>query len=254
HVKNRRGSAVITIALADAHPNLNLIPGNRLCQACRRNCFELKKRPTFQAPPPPLASDAPSEHDDPEVALESVNEALAAVGESPLQRKRGRTSRETYAQKKVRKLKITAERRIYTSLGVQQKPTSQPNQDEDFVLSDYVSLMQDVKNKFDLEKNREKKLQLLTLAPPSWSREKIMNFFVASERQALQAVKVRSESGILGTVPKRRGRPVSEEVKASIMEFYQDDAVSYCLPGKKDVLRGRQKRLLLLNLKEMHEE
>lgn len=118
HVKNRRGSAVITIALADAHPNLNLIPGNRLCQACRRNCFELKKRPTFQAPPPPLARDAPSEQDDPDVALESVNEALAAVGESPLQRKRGRTSRETYAQKKVRKLKISAERRIYTSLGI----------------------------------------------------------------------------------------------------------------------------------------
>ncbi|CAN8008965.1 unnamed protein product [Ixodes pacificus] len=114
--------------------------------------------------------------------------------------------------------------------------------------------MQDVKNKFDPEKNREKKLQLLTWAPFSWSREKIMNFFGASERQARQAVKVRSESGILGTVPKRRGRSVSEEVKASIMEFYQDDAVSYCLPGKKDVLRGRQKRLLLLSLKEMHEE
>ncbi|KAM7281442.1 hypothetical protein ISCGN_006394 [Ixodes scapularis] len=93
-----------------------------------------------------------------------------------------------------------------------------------------------------MEKNREKKLQLLALAPPSWSREKIINFFGALERQARQAVKVRSESGILSTVPKRRGRPVSEEVKAPIMEIYQDDAVSYCLPGKKDVLRGRQKR------------
>lgn len=38
------------------------------------------------------------------------------------------------------------------------------------------------------------------------------------------------------------------------MTFYKDDAVSYCLPGKKDVLRGNQKRLLLLNVKEMHEE
>lgn len=36
--------------------------------------------------------------------------------------------------------------------------------------------------------------------------------------------------------------------------FYEDELISTCLPGKNDVLRGKQKRLLLMNLKEAYGE
>lgn len=252
HRKNYRGTNNITLALADAHPDFNLIPGSRLCQACWRHCFNSKKSGIGGAPH--QARDAQCEQDDVVVAFEACNEALVAIGESPLQRKRGRKDRETYAQKKVRKLKANAEKRIFKSLGLHHKSILQRDQREGFVLSDYLKLMQDVKEKFGREESRETRIQLLTLAPSSWSRQKTMDFFGASERQVRQALNMRTEGGVLGTPPKRRGRPLSEGVKASIINFYEDDAVSYCLPGKKDVLKGRQKRLLLLNLKEMHEE
>lgn len=94
-------------------------------------------------------------------------------------------------------------------------------------------------------------MQYLTLAPKSWSREKIMEFFGASERQVREAMKVKAHSGILGKRERRSGRPVNE-VKPTVRAFFEDDSVSYCLPGKKDTLKARQKCLLLMNLKEMH--
>ncbi|KAH9373085.1 hypothetical protein HPB48_018498 [Haemaphysalis longicornis] len=115
-------------------------------------------------------------------------------------------------------------------------------------------LMNEVKRKFNDENNREKRIQFLTLAPHSWSGEKILTFFGASEREVREAVKVKADESILGTRPKRQGRVMSEATKSSIIQFFEDDSISYCRPGRKDVLNGRQKRLLLINLKEMHHE
>lgn len=58
------------------------------------------------------------------------------------------------------------------------------------------------------------------------------------------------------------GRPLTHEIKSKVLEFYQSDDVSVNLPGKKDfvsVKRGEgqrehvQKRLILCNLKELHQ-
>ncbi|KAH9365235.1 hypothetical protein HPB48_003818 [Haemaphysalis longicornis] len=114
--------------------------------------------------------------------------------------------------------------------------------------------MNEVKPKFNDENNREKRIQFLTLAPHFWSREKIMTFFGASDREVREAVKVKDAEDILGTRPKRQGCVTSEATKSSIFQFFENDSVSYCLPGRKDVLNGRQKHLLLMNLKEMHHE
>lgn len=64
------------------------------------------------------------------------------------------------------------------------------------------------------------------------------------------ARRLRESKGLLENPSPRRNRPLKASVKTSITNFYQDDRISYCLPGKKDVVRGNQKRLLLLNLKE----
>lgn len=68
-----------------------------------------------------------------------------------------------------------------------------------------------------------------------------MNFFGASEWQVREAQKLRSDSGLLSTPPRKVGRPVSEEIKCSVRQFYEDYSVTYCFPGKKGRTTGPTK-------------
>ena len=43
HVKNVRGTCIITTAMADLQPTLELIPGKRLCVTCKRMCYTTPK-------------------------------------------------------------------------------------------------------------------------------------------------------------------------------------------------------------------
>lgn len=61
--------------------------------------------------------------------------------------------------------------------------------EEGLHVSDYVLLMENLVKKFREENDKQKKLQILTLAPHSWSRKKIISFFGAPERQVRQAQK-----------------------------------------------------------------
>lgn len=269
HFKNTRGTSIITTILAETQPALGLIPGERLCQKCKRMCYTApeatssvggaqESSPNSDPSDPEVAAEgihaAHSDPSDPDVAGEDVNETLAAIGVSPVRRKRGRKSRELYARKKVKRLQKSTEKQVYSYLGLQQPSTSAGNFSDEFPTQDYITLMEQLKEKYASEEGRQKKIQILTLAPMSWSREKIMTYFGASERQAREAMRVRTKDGVLATPSRKAGRPISEKAKSSIRQFYEDDSVSYCLPGKKDVIRGHQKRLLLLNLRELYEE
>lgn len=57
------------------------------------------------------------------------------------------------------------------------------------------------------------------------------------------------------------GRPLSDDIKCKVIEFYKNDDVSVNLPGKKDFISVRndngqrqhiQKKLILCNLKELY--
>lgn len=253
HVKNRRGTTIITLALVDAYAAVALVPGERICEDCRRLLYQSSEN--THAPPAEDGNALSEEHlAFPATSLQAINGALLALGESPMRAKRAKKRRMPYAQTKLQRLQKRAAKAIDVSLGLDKPATYGQQTNEHFELSDYVVLMNEVKRKFNDENNREKRIQFLTLAPNSWSREKIMTFFGASEREVREAVKVKAAEGILGTRPKRQGRVMSEAITSSIVQFFEDDSVSYCLPGRKDVLNGRQKRLLLMNLKEMHHE
>lgn len=249
HAANRRGTSVITMALTDLHPCLKLVPGNRLCQECNRRCYGTLS--TAWASEFPARETGASESDA-KAASQDVNEGLVAIDESSVT-SCGQNDRKSSAKRKLRHLQ-EREDPEHADFRLAQPSSSSAQINPEFNVADYVSLMQDLKEKYDCEHERAKKFQILTLSPSSWSRQKIMNFLGASERHVRDAIKLRSETGVLSVPPRKRGRPLSEDIKEAVRKFYEDDAVSYCLPGKKDVIRGHQKRLLLMNLRELHEE
>ena len=77
-----------------------------------------------------------------------------------------------------------------------------------------------------------------------------------------KARKLKSEKGILAEPNKKLGRKISEDMVKYILDFYQFDEYSRCCPEKKEfvsvtidgVKYHKQKRLLLINLKELHLE
>ena len=127
--------------------------------------------------------------------------------------------------------------------------------------SDLKSLIQELKDKCLTSTNRER-VRLLTMAPTSWSIEKVATEFNVTLYLAKKARKLYKSSGILADPAKAQGKTLSQVTVDAVKEFYEDDEFSRMCPGKKDFVSvkegtGRvhkQKRLLLTNLKEMHIE
>lgn len=178
---------------------------------------------------------------------------FSAVGEIPLSmgQKYGQTNTDMQTTLDSRSRNVS---NLTNTADVNVSSTSRPTPSYEFLTDDYRRLMEDVKKRFGEEKDRSKKISLLTLAPSSWSRKRIAQYFGASERQVRLAMSMKKEKGILSCSTQRLNRPLDESTKSSVRNFYEDELVSICLPGKKDVVRGSQKRLLLINLKEAYEE
>ena len=73
---------------------------------------------------------------------------------------------------------------------------------------DYNSMLNALKSKFS-ETNifYDKKIQILTVLPESWSRTKVVNFFgneYCSEYAAQKAIEVRKNHGILGKSDRKK--------------------------------------------------
>ncbi|KAH6944903.1 hypothetical protein HPB50_006146 [Hyalomma asiaticum] len=235
HTTNFRGTSVITLSLVDMQPSLELIPGQRLCQRCVRRCYHTTSRQTSRQRSLAVCIQiqdqaAVSPTHDPATLPDGVNEALVAVGASPVRRKRARGRREAYVENKAKKLQMNLKERMRTYLGLSETSSTIKEAEQDIFLNDYVSLLDELKKKFKEGGTRQNKVQILTLAPKSWSRNKIMKFFGASERLVREAVKLKSDCGVLSVPPRKKGRPLSEEVSYSIQQFYEDDSVSHCLP------------------------
>jgi len=109
--------------------------------------------------------------------------------------------------------------------------------------------------------SRQEKLRILTLAPPSWSILKTAEEFNVSAYLVKRARELKHASGILAMPTMKRGRKLDESTVTAVFEFYKNDEYSHICPGKKDFVATKQssgvkvheqKRLLLVNLKELH--
>ncbi|XP_064455414.1 uncharacterized protein LOC135366579 [Ornithodoros turicata] len=261
HTTTRRGTKTVTITLCERFPHLSLVPGNRICPSCymhilktnpetavaeqepaKDSASERAHSSSSSSASPPLASDPLPE----ESTLDALNASLGAVGETPVRKDRSYKRREPYVEKKLKKIQNRFKHMISKNLNVK------PRQELDVLSREYRVLLSEIKTAIQKATSRGKKVSLLTLASKSWTKRRIMRFFGVTERMVRRAKKLREEAGILPDPSPKLGRPLSDEIKTAIIDFYNSDDISYSLPGKKDVLQGHQKRILLMNLREAY--
>lgn len=121
--------------------------------------------------------------------------------------------------------------------------------------------MDQLKSKFkELDTNCDK-IQLLTVLPKSMTIQQIQNEFNTTYHLARTAKNLLDKSGPLSIPASKAGKPISDELKKSVIDYYNDDDVSRIMPGKNDCLTVGtgpsktkvQKRLMMSSLKESYE-
>ena len=100
----------------------------------------------------------------------------------------------------------------------------------------------------------EEKIKILTLTTESWSIVKAASYFSVSEYLIRQARELKKIHGILR---KNHGKPLPASTAEKVQFFYEDDAHSRLMPGRKDFVTikknvHKQKRFLLCNLHELY--
>ena len=124
--------------------------------------------------------------------------------------------------------------------------------------SDLDRLTEQMREKLVLESTTsEEKIKILTLTPESWSIVKAASYFGVSEYLIRQARELKKSRGILGSPDKNRGKPLPASATEKVQLFYENDAHSRLMSGKKDFVSikknaHKQKRLLLRNLHELY--
>lgn len=125
--------------------------------------------------------------------------------------------------------------------------------------SDYNLLLTELKQKLEVSNHKEK-IQILTLAPHSWTIEKTALEFGISTRMVKKAWKLKQQGGILAVSATKSGKVLAQQIIQKVLNFYEDNDISRMCPGKKDYVSvwingekvQKQKRMLLCNLKELY--
>ena len=132
---------------------------------------------------------------------------------------------------------------------------STSNDDQELACS-MRELLEDIKAKIAGESNYAKKVQMLTLAPKSWSRKKTSEYFNVTEYMVRKASDLRESNGILAVPSVFKRQRIDPETLVAVQAAYEDDQNSRLMPGAKDCISvngiKHQKRLLLLELKELY--
>ena len=236
-----------------------LTVGDKICAGCR---IELAKIPVAEVNSTEsiesgecsliesaLESGACSLQEDAfqkQESLKSLNQCLAAIGETPIAKKK--LQQVKYPKEKIKKIKASVKKIL-------------PDQQSCDTDSE-SEMIQQLKEKFCTTTKRSEKVQVLTVLPKSWTVRRVQSEFGASNYMVRTAKQLTKQKGILSTPNLKQGHQLSAEIISLVQEFYESDEVSRAMPGKKDFVSvkqaagdGRihlQKRLVLSNLKEAY--
>ena len=113
-----------------------------------------------------------------------------------------------------------------------------------------------MKEKFTTTTYSEK-IQILTLAPDSWSCQHCAEHFNVSEYLVRTPKELKKVKGILAKPAQKQGKVISQNTIDLVLSMYEDDEFSCQMPGKKDyvsIAKGvhKQKHLVLCTLREMY--
>ena len=121
-------------------------------------------------------------------------------------------------------------------------------------------MMEELQQEFQKTTDHQRRIQILSLSP--FSKSETIRFFKTTDHMVTQSRKAKKEHGVLPVLPPfSKGKVINDNVKQSILNFYESDDVSRVCAGKKDVITMRdgdgnkvqkQKRLVLGNLRELY--
>ena len=252
---------------------IETIPGKKLCPTCRRKLTMIRNNDSYD-------NDYHDDNDDTEdVSFQSferldgrekLNRSLDLLDVSPIKvHSIPAHSRPSYGKRKFseaasrldthgKEIKEQIAKAIcipLSELSESQKYQNELEEQEEKA-KDLDKLLELMKGKMKVSTKSEQ-IQILTLAPPSWSISKTQKEFNVSEYMVKKARSVCSAKGILGLPERKRGKTLPAETAQLIENFYCNDENSRQMPGKKDYVSiGRnvhvQKRLLLCDLKEIY--
>ena len=100
------------------------------------------------------------------------------------------------------------------------------------------------------------------MTPPSWTVEQTTQYFGVKKYMVKKARELLKNKGLLCEADQKTRKGISEELRRAAEMLYQNDEYSRMCPGKKEYIsikieghkEHKQKRLLLVNLKELHLE
>lgn len=119
-------------------------------------------------------------------------------------------------------------------IDIEQQPTCS-NKEWKTSYDDLNKLMFELKEKFRETTIHGDKVQILTLKPSSWSIHETAKFFDCPISTVRQALKLKSDHGLLSKPPVRSARQgISDTVKDQVLAFYEDDEFSRLMPGSGD--------------------
>ena len=194
--------------------------------------------------------------DDRQQSFSSLNEAITGLGCSPLKvAKLNESQLQKYTKKKVEqaKLKLDDLSNEPSTSQAASEPAPHLTCSE---CDDYKTLISECKSA-----SKPEQIQILTLAPTSWTIDKTAREFNVTNYVVGKARALKQSKGILAYPLKKVGHGISGEIKQNVTNFFESDEISRMCPGMKDFVPVRidgekvhkQKRLILCNLDEAYQ-
>ena len=232
-------------------------PGEKLCPSCR-------KYDTSQEPEQSYGHSASdTDIEDVDLHLSQLNDSITSIGCTPVKlHAMPVRSKISYAKRKIATATTEIQKKVSKAIQVPLNlVVNEGDATECDGCNDLTKLVTELKIKCSTA-SRQEKIKMVTLAPPSWSQQKVSHEFGVTRHVVKQARKLKKSCGILAYPQKKHGKVLPDDVIESVRKFFEDDEISRMCPGQKEFLSIRidgervhkQKRLLLLNLKEMHVE
>ena len=195
-----------------------------------------------------------------EKSMEAVSKGLSAIGCSPIKMaKMNQDQKKAYTRKKFKMASSKLQSTMAAAIGEAGTSLDSETAVEKSKCAkchDFDTLIADLKVKCSLSTKQEK-IQIMTLAPKTWTVTETAETFGTTRYMAHKAMKLRQSDGVLAKPNAKLGRAMPESVKQAVLQFFNDDEVSRLCPGAKDFVSVKgvhhQKRLLLSNLKELYE-
>lgn len=209
HDQHRKNLRTVTQNILMHHKDL--VDNDKLCDSCRKAVLRLPlvnletEESCFSSETgdevPSSSESFPISTPQREEALESFNEGLAAIDESPVKKKR--LSEKNYPEAKFKKVTDALKTKI---LGL-----DSTERDSSTEQDNYQEIIRQLKQKFHSTTDKSVKMQVLTTLPQSWTLKKIEDEFGVSNFIARKVKQLVAEKGIMSSPDPKPRKTLSTE-------------------------------------------